>query len=261
MPPTYAYGDLIRTECPWEKLGGIAGMLWRLAGMLAGIERHGALVAALIEASELAQGIADARFTEAGERDARWPDAEAAMALLARIAQAVRLSWESGFARLGPVPEAAVAVLHAARLPGTPRTKRAEGFALYSLYPEGYVQAAAAALGDVGGAPLRVIGIRSIGAPLAALVAAATGAPPPLTGAPGRPLLSPPAGRGGGSAGGTAVRAGDALSPWRMRDRACPAAPSARSGISWTTLHRAGADPFLPEPSWRAGTTGESPPP
>jgi len=259
----YVYGDLIRTECPWEKLGGIAGMLWRLAGMPAGIERHGALVAALIEAGELAQGIADTRFTEAGERDARWPDAEAAMALLACIAQAVRLSWESGFARLGPVLEAAIAELHAARLPGTPRTKRAEGFALYSLYPEGYVQAAAAALGDVGGAPLRVIGIRSIGAPLAALVAAATGAPPPLTGAPGRPPLSPiTAGWPWRRICGRHCCPGRRrASPWRMRDRACPAAPSARSGISWTTLHRAGADPFLPEPSWRAGTTGESPPP
>lgn len=174
------YGDLIRTESPRRKLNGISEALRRLGGMPAGIERHAALVAALIEVGELVQGIADARFAEAGERDARWPDAEAAMILLARIAGAVRASWESGFARLDPVPEAEIGALGAARLPEVVCVKRAEGFALYSLYPEGYVQAATTALGGAGG-PVRVIGIRSIGAPLAALVAAAAGAVAPVT--------------------------------------------------------------------------------
>jgi hypothetical protein len=67
------------------------------------------------------------------------------------------------------------------------RAKRAEGFALYSLYPEGYLEAAAAL--RAGRQPTRVIGIRSIGAPLAALVAAALGAPPPVT---VRPVGDPP---------------------------------------------------------------------
>ncbi|HYZ33756.1 MAG TPA: hypothetical protein VE684_15910, partial [Crenalkalicoccus sp.] len=177
----FVYGDVLQTECPRTKLIWLTEALRQLAGMPPGVARHGALVGALIEAGELAQGIADARFAETGERDARWPECAAAMALLARIAQAVRASWESGFARLGAgLPEPEIRALAAARLPEAVRTKRAEGFALYSLYPEGYLRAAATALGPAAGA-IRAIGIRSIGAPLAAMVAAAVGAPPPVT--------------------------------------------------------------------------------
>ena len=102
------------------------------------------------------------------------------MVLLARVASAVRASWESGFARLDPPPETELRALAAAPLCATVRTKRAEGFALYSLFPESYLEAATAASLQAG-RPIRVVGIRSIGAPLAALVAVALGAPPPVT--------------------------------------------------------------------------------
>ena len=143
--------------------------------MPAGIARHGALVAAFIEAGELAQGVADAEFAARGGRDGRSPAADAALALLARLAAAVRSSWDSGFARFG-LPT--VGAFDAAPLPETLRTKRAEGFAFYALYPEAYLAAAA---GLPPGRRVKVIGIRSIGAALGALVAAAAGAPPPVT--------------------------------------------------------------------------------
>jgi hypothetical protein len=179
------WDDQIRLARPHEKLSTIAQALRQLADMPAGIARHAALVAAFIEAGELAQGLADETFLEAGRDTPSATDA-AAMALLLRIAEAVRRSWDSGFARLGPTPADEVRALGAMPLPSTIRSKRAEGFALYSLYPESYLQAASAL---PAGPPTRVIGIRSIGVPLAALVAAALGAPTPVT---LRPVSDPP---------------------------------------------------------------------
>jgi hypothetical protein len=173
------WDDQVRVECPREKLGRLRRALQSLTGMPAGIERHAALVRVLIEAGELTQGLADALFADLG-CDARTQNSAVAMALLARVAAAVRASWDSGFARLQPPPETELRALAAAPLPATVSTKRAEGFALYSLYPESYLEAAATAALQAG-APIRVIGIRSIGAPLAALVAATLGAPAPVT--------------------------------------------------------------------------------
>jgi hypothetical protein len=90
------------------------------------------------------------------------------------------------FARAGPLPEQEFRALAAAPLPGEVRIKRPEGFALYSLYPESYLEAARTL---AAARPMRVIGIRSIGAPLAALVASALGAPPPVS---VRPIGDPP---------------------------------------------------------------------
>ncbi len=174
------YGDQTRTEDARAKLSGIARALREAEAMPAGIARHGALAAAFIEAGELAQGIADAVFAGRGGRDGRSPAGNAALALLTRLAAAVRSSWDSGFASLDPVPAEALRALGAAPLPDTLRTKRAEGFAFYALYPEAYLEAAKTA-GLPHGRRVKVIGIRSIGAALGALVAAAAGTPPPVT--------------------------------------------------------------------------------
>jgi hypothetical protein len=175
------YGDQTRTEDARAKLAGIARALRDAAAMPAGIARHGALAAAFIEAGELAQGVADAAFTARGHRDARSPAGDAALALLTRLAAVLRSSWDSGFALLDTAaPAEALRALGAAPLPETLRTKRAEGFAFYALYPEAYLAAARAAALPPG-RRTRVIGIRSIGAALGALVAAAAGAPPPVT--------------------------------------------------------------------------------
>ncbi len=174
------YGDQSRTEDARAKLAGIARALRDAEAMPAGIARHGVLAAAFIEAGELAQGVADAVFAERGGRDGRSPAGDAALALLTRLAAAVRSSWDSGFARLDPVPAEALRALGAAPLPDTLRTKRAEGFAFYALYPEAYLAAAREA-GLPPGRRVKAVGIRSIGAALGALVAAAVGAPPPVT--------------------------------------------------------------------------------
>ena len=174
------YGDHTRTEDARAKLSRIARALREAEAMPAGIARHGALAAAFIEAGELAQGVADAEFAARGGRDARSPAGDAALALLTRSAAALRTSWNSGFAALDPAPTEALQALGAARLPDALQTKRAEGFAFYALYPEAYLEAArAAALPD--NRRVKVVGIRSIGAALGALVAAAAGAPPPVT--------------------------------------------------------------------------------
>ena len=167
------YGDQSRTENPRDAIRRLEEALRRLGGMPAGIERHAALVAALIDAGELAQGLADAQFEALGH-DARSEVTDAVMALMMGIACCVRESWRTGFARLGILPEAEKHTLAALPFPDAITTKTAEGFSLYSLYPESYLEAAEAV--DTGQRPTRVIGLRSIGAPLAAVVAAGLGA-------------------------------------------------------------------------------------
>ncbi|WP_426958722.1 hypothetical protein [Muricoccus radiodurans] len=170
------FGDASRVEDSRAKLARLDHQLRRADGMPPVIGRHGALVTALIEAGELVQGIADAAFEATGRDDAS-PVTEAAMALATAIARAVRDSWEAGFAG-GAVPdEAAIAAVARAGLPESLRTRRAEGFAYYALYPEAYAVAASA----LPPGPVRVIGIRSIGTTLGAMVAAALDARPPMT--------------------------------------------------------------------------------
>ncbi|MBI0535574.1 hypothetical protein D9599_08320 [Roseomonas sp. KE2513] len=166
------YGDAPRREDPRRLLDALGVALREVAAAPPGLARHAALVAVLIEAGELAQGLADAGFAERGE-DAPGPAEAAAMALLGAIAAAVLESWRSGFVCTGPLPTAEIA----AAMPDTILCKRAEGFAHYALFPEAY-GAAAAALPE---GPLRVIGLRSIGTTLGAVVAAACGAPPAVT--------------------------------------------------------------------------------
>jgi hypothetical protein len=172
------YGDAPRCEDPRRKLVELAEALRPLADLPPGLDRHAALVDALIEAGELAQGIADADFVGRGMDELGAPAPEAAMALLGRVARDVCLSWDTGFAQLGPLPEAELAALAAMALPEATRSRRAEGFAYYALYPEAYALAAASL---PAARPMRVIGLRSIGATLAAMVAARLGGVPART--------------------------------------------------------------------------------
>ena len=170
------YGETTWTGAPEERIAGIAAALAEAAAEPPGILRHGALVAALIEAGELAQGIADAAFLERGA-DAPSAGQDAAMGLLTRLARAVWASWRGGLRATVPSPDI-LRLLDSAPLPNSITTRWAEGFAFYALYPEGYAMAAARS-----GLPAatRVVGIRSIGAPLAAMVAAGLGAEAPET--------------------------------------------------------------------------------
>jgi hypothetical protein len=174
------FGDATRREPVALKLARLRAQLAAARAAPAGIGRHGLLVEALIEAGELAQGIADARFAAAGRRDARWPDAAAAMALTMAMARLCARSWQSGFAE-GPddeVDEEALLAVGAAALPSIDiEVKQPEGFAFYALYPEAFLAAAA----PLRERPWRVIGLRSIGTTLAAMVATALGDDAPLT--------------------------------------------------------------------------------
>lgn len=160
------YGDHARERGTHESLAELTALL---------DDNHDALVTTFIAAGELAQGIAD-REQAARGIDARSPAADAAMALLVALARAIDTSWAGQRPSLEPI-RSRLAELTARALPETVRTKRAEGYAFYAVYPEAYL--AAARVAPI--APDHVIGIRSIGSGLAALVAAATGAPLPAT--------------------------------------------------------------------------------
>ncbi len=130
-----------------------------------GVDRHGRFCAVFTALSELLQGVGD---------DA--PEAEPAfLQLNLAAAGALRRSWDSGFAELPPVPADLFAEAVAVA-PDQVVVKVAEGYAFYGLYPEAYREAARELPPGA-----RVIGIRSIGAGLACIVADAVGAEPPLT--------------------------------------------------------------------------------
>lgn len=169
------YGDAERVESVGARQALLKTGLQELAQLPPGIERHARLTEIFIAAGELAQGLADLAFEERGF-DARGNAQDAALGLVTALAHALARSWLSGFASDPPIHELL------ARLRFDPhlsiRTKRAEGYAFYALYPESYLEAA---LASGLGPDTRVIGIRSIGLGLSAIVAAALGTPPPFT--------------------------------------------------------------------------------
>ena len=173
------YGKAGWTGDPGCKLNTIATLLREMADAPIGIVRHGALVAAFIEAGELVQGIADAALQERGQ-DAPSAAQDAATGLLTSLARMVWASWRTGFETAPPAtgPTRELGAIAAMALPERITTRWAEGFAFYALYPESYAIAAArSGLGP----RTRVIGIRSIGAPLGAMVASGLGSERVLT--------------------------------------------------------------------------------
>lgn len=158
------YGDRWRDAAPEALIAAIGTTLDRAAGS-AGLARQDLLSEALILGGELVQGVADAEFARFGVDDAT-PAQEASLEACVAVARSLVA---------GADPREAarrLALLRRLDLPATIRCKTPEGFAFYAVHPEGYARAAAAQ--DWGGAPV-VIGLRSIGASLAAVVAAQTG--------------------------------------------------------------------------------------
>jgi hypothetical protein len=106
-----------------------------------GLDRHEALVAAFIAASQLFQGVADAEMAAAGQDDLT-PAQQAGMTLL--------LTWRGRSDRPGgararsrrPSSGRAAALARASPSRGD-RGKIAEGYAHYAIYPEAYLEAAA----------------------------------------------------------------------------------------------------------------------
>ena len=164
------YGDAERATDADEACGAVERALDAVAALPPGLDRHAALVTAFIAAGELVQGVADSEFAARG-CDAVSPAQEAGLEALLHLAGEVDRSWTGGFSASGPVPEPIVARLRACRVPGPIRLRQGEGYAFYALYPESYAEAARR---SGLRADTRVIGLRSIGTGLAALVLVAT---------------------------------------------------------------------------------------
>ncbi|MET7243326.1 hypothetical protein ABZT49_08135 [Methylobacterium sp. EM32] len=165
------YGDVRRQAHPDDEVARLLDAVETARGLGPGLARHAALVAALIVAGELVQGVADAAFRETG-RDAHEGATARLTGLLVRLAGAVWGSWRGGFA-VGAVADRAEIDRACAGLGPAPLEIRLpEGFAFYAVYPEAYAASAAA---SGGGAGTTVIGLRSIGTSLGAMVAAGLG--------------------------------------------------------------------------------------
>jgi hypothetical protein len=187
------YGDAVRRERAADKLDRIAAMLDLAAAAVPGLQRHSLLVSALVEAGELAQGIADRAFHAAGEVDRASRPAEAALAITMALARRCARSWASAFADVDAGADAddgsPLRELERRRpllADGEIDVKQPEGYAFYALYPESYYVAARAL------PPQRwqVIGVRSIGTSLACMVAAGLGAASPITVRPKGPAFT-----------------------------------------------------------------------
>lgn len=165
------FGDRRRTASPAASIEALEARLARLAP--SGRARLEALSEAFVAAAELAQGLADAVFAERGEDGpADAPDAAAAVVL--ELARCLAAAWRDQ----PPPASPALDGLRGQPLPPLIEPRTGEGYAFYALYPETYAEAAA---GSGLGPDTLVIGLRSIGLGLAAMVAAEIGAEPPVS--------------------------------------------------------------------------------
>jgi hypothetical protein len=171
------YGDRARRVSPRQRLRELTASLRATESASPGRERHDLLMRAFLQAAGLAQGLADAAFEAAGS-DGPDPAQDAAMALLGALARKLATSAWSDFAAIGPPSSAELMSLALAPLPDEIEVRTPEGYAFYALYPEAYLKAAAE---RPWSAPPLVVGVRSIGAGLAALVAAVTSASQTVT--------------------------------------------------------------------------------
>ncbi|HEV7254296.1 MAG TPA: hypothetical protein VGN97_14525 [Mesorhizobium sp.] len=168
------FGDAERLEAPGEMVRSIREALASAEALPPGLSRHAALAAAFVQAGELVQALADREFELFGF-DALSPAQSAGARLLLALAQALDRSWTSGFSAGVPLASELPSLLDTLSGGEPVRAKHAEGFSIYALYPETYLAAARASGLGPG---TTVIGIRSIGSALGALVAAALGAKP-----------------------------------------------------------------------------------
>lgn len=157
------FSDRQETVDVQQRLRDLSAAIHSISEMPAGLERHAKLVAALIEAGQVHQGLADSGRSEAGDFGR----------FMHALAASVVRSWDSRFAEIEQLP-----AVPETNIGGCVELKIPEGFAFYAVYPEAYI--AAARRLQLLAKPM-VIGIRSIGTTLSAMVAATLGCPPPIT--------------------------------------------------------------------------------
>ncbi|MDP8917228.1 MAG: hypothetical protein M3M95_08520, partial [Pseudomonadota bacterium] len=165
------YGDQNRRVRPADLLAEARADLAR-----------GERLSALIGLGQLAQGLADLEFAERGA-DARSPAQTAVMGALTALARSLypahsRDSGNPGRSSSSSEEAWVAALAGLSDEPGVWRpteieVRIPEGFAFYALHPDLY----AAAARRLPPGDWRVIGLRSIGTSLAAVAAAALGAP------------------------------------------------------------------------------------
>jgi hypothetical protein len=177
------YGDRAAEAAPRQLLREITATLRSAEETPPGAGRHDLLTRAFLDAAGLLQGIADAEFEARGCDDLS-PAQDAATELLVLLARKLTASAWSGHIAMGPSVAPELLALALEPLPEPLHIKTPEGFAFYAVYPEAYLKAAAEHPWPA--TPL-VIGLRSIGTALAALVAAVTGARNVLTVRPAGP--------------------------------------------------------------------------
>lgn len=179
------FGDRLMRMSSFELASSLRHGVRRVAAMPGGLARHSLLVELLIDAGMWAQGVADARCAATGEDGT---GGDGAMALTFALARCCVRSWSTAFADCGELPSALLACCDA-----LPRTdglivKAPEGYAFYALYPELHAEAALRC--RTTARHWQVIGLRSIGTSLAAMVAAGLGAPMPRSVRPVGPPFS-----------------------------------------------------------------------
>jgi hypothetical protein len=165
------FGDHVRARDPRDVITELEARLADTQTMPPGLARHAHIVRCFIDAGMLAQGLADHGLAARGH-DARAPADDAVMTLVVALARAIAQSWGSA-----PFSTLTMPSLPRASWPESIELRRPEGYAFYALYPEAYLCAARAA----GAGERTVIGIRSIGTGLSAMVAVATGSGIPST--------------------------------------------------------------------------------
>ncbi|RAK52806.1 hypothetical protein [Phenylobacterium deserti] len=166
------YGDRARRLAPRKALRALTATLKTAEEAGAGVARHDLLTDAFVQASGLMQGFADAEFDQRGFDDLS-PMQEACANLLLALAKKLAASAWSGYASSGPPIALELMAVALQPAPDAISVKTPEGYAFYASYPEGFLKAAIEHRWD---SPPLVIGLRSIGTGLAALVAAAANA-------------------------------------------------------------------------------------
>ncbi|WP_434710389.1 hypothetical protein NMA58_12780 [Rhizobium sp. YTUHZ045] len=168
------YGDVEHIENAAAVRASISRMMMASIEMQPSRQRHETLVRAFILTGELVQGLADQEFGRKSADDiSELQDAGAKF--LRMQAREIMRSWRNGFSGSLSFPEDWTTKLESLASADPVRMKRAEGYAFYALYPESYIEAAS--ISNLTSKTV-VIGIRSIGTGLAALVSAALDAEP-----------------------------------------------------------------------------------
>ena len=169
------YGDEQKDTSTGEFLERLRCDAGRLAAVEPGLARHQALVEIFIDFASLLQGVAD-RERELHGYDECSVQQDRLMQALRLVAETLDRSWRTRFEDQAALDWPSLLRIDDVQLQQRVTVKRCEGYAFYGLYPEAYLEAARGLRpGTV------VVGLRSIGAGLAALVSAASGAETVIT--------------------------------------------------------------------------------